>query len=665
MIEIGSKLSGRYTITQSIGQGGMANVYLARDLILDRDVAVKVLRYDFQDNLEAIQRFQREAMSASQLLHHNIVEVYDVDQEEGQQYIVMEYVQGTDLKKYIQMNAPISLEVVVSIMSQILAAIELAHKHGIIHRDIKPQNILITENKQVKITDFGIAIALTDTSITQTNTLLGSVHYLSPEQARGANATMKSDIYALGVVLYELITGSVPFDGESAVSIALKHFQEEFPRIRTKLDYVPQSLENVVLKSTAKDPINRYNSVSGMLADLSTSLSTSRMFEEPFIAKENLEQTMVVSPLKPSESEQALLQASVDVEPVDETEYQTFDQLPPISKPKQGHGWLKFLLTLALLVGVIAGGYFVYDQSVRYVTVPDISKLSVEEAKQALEETDLVLGETKKTWDKTIPIGSIIKSDPEAGQRIPKKEAVNIIVSSGKQQVELGNYVGQQYEPIRRMLTESDFIVDRRDWATSNPNEAGIILEQSIKAGTQLIPSENPITMFVGNYSESTEMQDFENPSLSLDMVYRFAEGYGLIVEEIYEYNDYIPKDQVISQSPASGTPLVPGETIQVVVSQGPAEEEILSTTIEVFLEYIPTYAPNDKNQEKPLPNKVQVFIGDNNNVITSVAREFEITESQTIQITLFIPSNGTGQYRVIRDGDIIEESNAVYPTLE
>ena len=662
MIEIGDKLSGRYTITQSIGQGGMANVYLARDLILDRDVAVKVLRYDFQDNREAIQRFQREAMAASQLLHHNIVEVYDVDQEDGQQYIVMEYVKGTDLKKFIKNNAPISLELVVSIMSQILSAIELAHKHGIIHRDIKPQNILITEDNQVKITDFGIAIALTDTSITQTNTLLGSVHYLSPEQARGGNATMKSDIYALGVVLYELITGSVPFDGESAVSIALKHFQEEFPRIKSCLDYVPQSLENVVLKATAKEAPNRYESVSGMLADLSTSLSTSRMFEEPFQARELLEQTRVVAPLKPSEAEKVLAEVSAEVEPLDESSYQTFDTVPPISKPHRKRHFLRAVLVAIILIALAVGAYFIYDQTVRYVSVPDVSGLSLSEANKTLAEKNLKAGQEKKTWDDSLPVGTVIKSQPEAGERVEKNQTVDLIVSSGKQQVELGNYVGQQYEPIRRMLTESDFIVDRRDWATSNPDEAGMILEQSIAPGTHVIPSENPITMFVGNYSESTTMQDFENPSLSLDMVYRFAEGYGLNVEEVYEYNDYLPKDQVISQSPASGTPLAPGDTIQVVVSQGPEQEEVVTTSLEVFLEYIPTYAENDKNKEKPLANKIQVYIGDNNNDITTVAREFEITESQTIKITLYIPSNGTGQYRVLRDGEVVEESNEVYP---
>lgn len=662
MIEIGSKLSNRYTITESIGQGGMANVYLARDLILDRDVAVKVLKYDFQDNKEAIQRFQREAMAASQLLHHNVVEVYDVDQEDGQQYIVMEYVRGTDLKQFIKDNAPITLELVVSIMSQILSAIELAHKYNLIHRDIKPQNILITENNQVKITDFGIAIAVTDTSITQTNTLLGSVHYLSPEQARGANATMKSDIYALGVVLYELITGQVPFDGESAVSVALKHFQEDFPRIRTRLDYVPQSLENVVLKAAAKNPKNRYQNVGSMLADLNTALSTSRMFEKPFEEKED-DQSIVVSPMKPaSHSEQVLAEVSATPETVDEEEYQTFDPIPPVSKPRNRKRYLSLVLGGLLILGLFLGGYYLYQQTVKYVTVPSISEMTLSEAKKTLAKEDISINHTEKQWHDSLPVGQVIDSDPSSGTKVARNSSIDVIISSGRQQVELGNYIGEDYEPIRRMLTNSDFIVDRRDMATNQPEEEGMILAQSIDPGSKVVPSESPITMYVGNYTENIDMQDFSNPSLDLNMVYRFAEGYGLNVEENFEYSDYIPEGQVISQSPESGTSLSPGDTIEVTVSQGPEEEQIMTANLEIYIEYLPTYADRDVDKEKPLPNDIQVYIGDNKNNIKEVARDFEITESQTIQLTLYIPSDGKGQYRIVRDGEVYEESNQVSP---
>ena len=260
MIELGKKLNGRYQITGNIGSGGMANVFLAHDLILDRDVAVKVLRFDFQNDQTAIRRFQREALAATELVHPNIVSVYDVGEEDNMQYLVMEYVKGMDLKRYIQTHYPVPYETAVNIMQQILSAISLAHNHQIIHRDLKPQNVLIDNEGVVKITDFGIAIALSETSITQTNTMLGSVHYLSPEQARGSMATKQSDIYALGIILYEMLTGSVPFDGESAVTIALKHFQDDLPSIKALDPNVPQALENVILRATAKEPADRYKS---------------------------------------------------------------------------------------------------------------------------------------------------------------------------------------------------------------------------------------------------------------------------------------------------------------------------------------------------------------------------------------------------------------------
>src|SRR5690625_675033 len=216
-MDIGQRIDGRYKILRLIGTGGMANVYLARDLILDRDVAVKVMRYDFRNDQSSIQRFNREALATTELVHSNVVNIYDVGEENENPYIVMEYVEGADLKQYISNNYPIPYKKAIDIMDQILAGVAYAHDHGIIHRDLKPQNILIDANENVKISDFGIAVAISQNSITQTNTLLGSVHYLSPEQARGSMASKQSDIYSLGIILYELLAGTVPFDGESAV----------------------------------------------------------------------------------------------------------------------------------------------------------------------------------------------------------------------------------------------------------------------------------------------------------------------------------------------------------------------------------------------------------------------------------------------------------------
>lgn len=656
-MEIGDKLSGRYLLTDFIGQGGMANVYLARDLILDRNVAVKVLRFDFQDNKDAIRRFQREAVSASQLLHRNIVEIYDVEEKEEQQYIVMEYVQGTDLKTYIRENAPLSLEMAVRIMSQILSAIEVAHKNQIIHRDIKPQNILITRTKEVKITDFGIAVALSDTSITQTNTLLGSVHYLSPEQARGGNATVKSDIYALGVVLYELITGSVPFDGESAVSVALKHFQEDFPRIKEKIDYVPQSLENIVLKATAKNPENRYESVHSMLADLTTALNATRMNEAMWVPHDA--PTTELKAIKPTKGHKPSKKALPAPEPIDYSEYQSFDPVKPLNKAKRGRKFLVWLLSFLSLTVIALGTYYAYLQLTQFTTIPDISQLEQTEAMQILQEADIHVGQIQKIWDNVVEQGKVIEANPKAGTKVRRGSSIDLTISNGKEQVEIGDYVGQDYEHIRAQLTAAGFIVQRRDFAADEADN-GKILAQSLEPGSKVVASKTSLVLTVGKVADQVRMQDFFN--LPISIVNEFAEANGLIVEVEYAYSNDIPADRVIEQQPENGTQLQPGDTIAVTVSQGPKEETIVKTSRRVEVDYVPRYAPSDVNQKKPLPNKIQVFIGDSKNNINTVARTLEITQYEIIDISFYLEENSIGQFRIMRDGEVVAESNEVYP---
>src|SRR5690625_4088486 len=265
-----------------IGGGGMANVYLGYDQILDRDVAIKVLRLEYANDEEFITRFHREAEAATSLAHPNIVNIYDVGEEEHILYMVMEYVEGLTLKEYIQQNSPIDIEETITIMKQITSAISHAHANNLIHRDIKPQNILINPNGQVKVTDFGIAVALSATSLTQTNSILGSVHYLSPEQARGGMATKKSDIYSLGIVLFELLTGRLPFSGQTPVSIALKHLQSNTPSVKKFNDAIPQSVENIVLKATAKDPFHRYETVYEMEEAIETAFHPNRINEKKY-----------------------------------------------------------------------------------------------------------------------------------------------------------------------------------------------------------------------------------------------------------------------------------------------------------------------------------------------------------------------------------------------
>ncbi|MCY8521309.1 Stk1 family PASTA domain-containing Ser/Thr kinase, partial [Bacillus atrophaeus] len=308
---IGKRISGRYQILRVIGGGGMANVYLAEDIILEREVAIKVLRFDFANDNEFIRRFRREAQSASSLDHPNIVSIYDVGEEEDIYYIVMEYVEGMTLKEYITANGPLHPKEALRIMEQIVSAIAHAHHNHIVHRDIKPHNILIDHMGNIKVTDFGIATALSSTTITHTNSVLGSVHYLSPEQARGGLATKKSDIYALGIVLFELVTGRIPFEGESAVSIALKHLQTETPSAKRWNPAVPQSVENVILKATAKDPFHRYESAEDMEEDIKTAFDARRLNEKKFSVLEDEEMTKAIPIIKdadqasPSDKENA------------------------------------------------------------------------------------------------------------------------------------------------------------------------------------------------------------------------------------------------------------------------------------------------------------------------------------------------------------------------
>ena len=272
MIMKGQKISDRYQIIKSIGEGGMANVYLAYDTILDRNVAVKVLRGDLANDEKFVRRFQREALSASSLSNPNIVEVYDVGEDNGEYYIVMEYVEGKHLKALLKKRGKLTVPEVIDIALQITNGLSVAHDSYIIHRDIKPQNILILENGLIKITDFGIAVAMNATQLTQTNSVMGSVHYLPPEQASGKGATLQSDIYSIGILMYELLTGKLPFRGDNAVEIALKHLKEPMPSIRDELPDIPQSVENIILRATAKNPKNRYSDAREMHEDLKTCL---------------------------------------------------------------------------------------------------------------------------------------------------------------------------------------------------------------------------------------------------------------------------------------------------------------------------------------------------------------------------------------------------------
>lgn len=556
LLDIGKKINDRYLIIGNIGSGGMANVFLARDLILDREVAVKVLRYDFQNDQAAIRRFQREALAATELVHPNIVSVYDVGEEDGQQYLVMEYVKGMDLKRYIQTQYPIAYDKVVDIMDQILSAMSLAHHHRIIHRDLKPQNILINEEGVVKITDFGIAIALSETSITQTNSMLGSVHYLSPEQARGSMATNQSDIYAMGIILYEMITGRVPFDGESAVTIALKHFQDELPDIHIYSQQVPQALENVVLKATAKDPINRYKTTEEMQADLYTSLDANRAQEAKWSPVPILDETRAIEPI-----EEVVPEAPSVPEDV-------VEEQPTKKKPKR-RWWI--LPLIVLLIVLTAGGYGVYASGRQEVTIPDVSNLSQTAAVEKLTNEGLnVRNTTKEVSSDEVKKGNVVRTDPQIGTEVKKNSRVTLYISTGKDTVDMQDYTDQTVADAKKALIALGF-VEANITSTeeySDEVDSGKIISQTPAIDDKVVPSEAKIAFVVSKGKEPVTVPNLVGMTSSLAV--QSLADIGITSPDItYQYSDQ-DKGDVIAQSPNSGQQAIPGETtVTLVVSSG------------------------------------------------------------------------------------------------
>lgn len=508
MIQIGKLFAGRYRITKSIGRGGMADVYLANDLILDNeDVAIKVLRTNYQTDQVAVARFQREARAMAELNHPNIVSIRDIGEEDGQQFLVMEYVDGQDLKQYIKNNYPLSNERVIQIMSEILSAMTLAHQQGIIHRDLKPQNILLTHDGIVKITDFGIAVAFAETSLTQTNSMLGSVHYLSPEQARGSKATVQSDIYAMGIILYEMLTGEIPYDGDSAVTIALQHFQKPLPSIIEKNPNVPQALENVVLRATAKKLDDRYQSTSAMKSELSMALMPGRGRDKKIVF-EDLTQTKVLP--KPS------LSSSAEKPVINKTKVpETLNTKETNKKKSAKKGifkrffWMlvKVFIALSLIV-MTAVGYFIFTSN-KTVTVPDVQGMTLTVAKEKLQEVGLNVGTVSEVESDTVAEGQVIKTDPASGSSKRQGSSIDIYVSVGNSTITLEDYTGQNYNTVLETLSSNYGIsksqVTIKEVKTSDYTE-GTIISQTPGSGSQFNPKGTAKIVFTVATSTTTTM---------------------------------------------------------------------------------------------------------------------------------------------------------------
>ena len=520
MIQIGKIFAGRYRIVKQIGRGGMADVYLAKDLILDgEEVAVKVLRTNYQTDPIAVARFQREARAMADLDHPHIVRITDIGEEDGQQYLAMEYVAGLDLKRYIKEHYPLSNEEAVRIMGQILLAMRLAHTRGIVHRDLKPQNILLTPDGTAKVTDFGIAVAFAETSLTQTNSMLGSVHYLSPEQARGSKATVQSDIYAMGIIFYEMLTGHIPYDGDSAVTIALQHFQKPLPSVIAENPSVPQALENVVIKATAKKLTDRYKSVAEMYVDLSSSLSYNRRNEPKLVFDDatkadtktlpKVSQSTLTS-IPKVQTQSPKPQAAKPSQQVSEDNY--------VSKPvKKRKFRVRYMILLASIVLVAASLIWILSRTPATIAIPDVAGQTVAEAKETLKKANFEIGEEKTEASEKVEEGRIIRTDPGAGTGRKEGTKINLVVSSGKQSFQLSNYIGRKSTDViaelkQKKVPENLIKIEEEE---SSESEAGTVLRQSPAAGTTYdLSKASTITLTVAKKVTSVAMPSYIGSSL-------------------------------------------------------------------------------------------------------------------------------------------------------
>lgn len=646
----GERVSGRYKIIKKIGTGGMANVYLAEDLILEREVAVKMMSLDFQEDEQNLRRFQREALSTTELDHPNIVNIYDVG-EGSQPYIVMEYIAGMDLKEYIQKNHPIPYHKVIDIMNQILDGIAYAHHNNIIHRDIKPHNILIFHDGHVKITDFGIAVALSQNSITQTNSLLGSVQYISPEQARGNIVTRQSDIYSLGIVLYELLAGTVPFDGESAVSIALKHFQSDIPSLKESDSRLPQALENVILKATAKEVQNRYATVDEMKIDLETALSASRRNEEKFVPKDlNDEKTMVLN----TEELKAAEPPAGDMK--------TADAITKKTKGKKAKAKKKKRLRLLVFIPIIFMiGFLIYlfnSQPNQQMIPEELIGLTLEEATAELETQMLELGEVIEQSNDDVEEGLVFKVNPKEGSTVLEGSKIDLYLSLGEEPYEIGDYVGEEYEEVRAKLTELGFEVSMEE-ETSAEVESGKIIKQDLAEGEEVIISDTTINFVVSAGKEVIELINLVGYSQAGIDDYVERWGLNLTVEE--KSSDKVSLGLVISQKPEAGTSLHAGDRLMVVYSTGPEETTNISFSKQIELPYEEKYEDPDADEEEDddsdsglVENKIEIYIGDYERDINELAHELTIKTDQSYHLNFIVQEGEKAQYRVLRDGELI-----------
>jgi len=576
MMEKGHMIDNRYRIIKPIGEGGMANVYLALDTILEREVAVKILRGDLAEDEKFVRRFQREANAASSLRHPNIVEMYDVGKDNGQYFIVMEYISGKTLKSLIKKRGALTLPEVIDIMLQLTNGIACAHDSYIIHRDIKPQNVLILEDGRVKITDFGIAMAVNNTELTQTNSVMGSVHYLPPEQAAGSGATIKSDIYSLGILMYELITGKLPFKGDNAVEIALKQLKEAIPSICEQNSSIPQSVENIILKACAKNPKNRYNSVSEMYEDIKTALEPSR-FDEPRMvykySEHDLDETKIMPNLKQQSKKETREQRNQDKEEIIEEQKEWEEEFKEDKKLNIAIIIIGSICAVAVVIGMLFLFGVFGKKSTTYTIPAGLVGKTQEYVEEKFDSIGIAYEIIEEVSDE-VEEGDVIKISPKEKSTIQKGKVVKIYVSVGEGTIEIENYEGMNVEVVEKQLIELGLQVvktPRKIDKTNDQYQENAVMEQSIKAGEKA-KKNSVIELFYATLI--TVYPDFTDGTYTKTDINHFCEDNKInckFVEQ--ETKDYLD-GTIIKQSRAAGVEVKEGASLEITIAIPVKEEQ-------------------------------------------------------------------------------------------